>query len=49
MTTSAHVDTFAGDALPPRSLWPEMRYDRIPELRYAERLNCAVELLDRMV
>jgi len=24
-----------------------MRYDRIPELAYPERLNCAVELLDR--
>jgi 2-aminobenzoate-CoA ligase len=47
--TSAHVDTFARDALPPRSLWPEMRYDRIPELRYPARMNCAVELLDRMV
>ena len=47
--TTAHIDTFARDALPPRELWPEMRYDRIPELRYPERLNCAVELLDRMV
>jgi 2-aminobenzoate-CoA ligase len=26
-----------------------MRYDRIPELRYPARLNCATELLDRMV
>jgi 2-aminobenzoate-CoA ligase len=42
------TDTFARDALPPRELWPEMRFDRIPELRYPERLNCAVELLDRM-
>ena len=47
--TTAHIDTFARDALPPRELWPEMRYDRIPELRYPDRLNCAVELLDRMV
>jgi 2-aminobenzoate-CoA ligase len=43
-----HADTFARDALPPRSLWPEMRYDRIPELAYPTRLNCAAELLDRM-
>ena len=48
-TRSAHVDTFARDALPPRELWPEMRYDRIPELAYPARLNCAVELLDRTV
>ena len=48
MTRSGHVDTFARDALPPRELWPEMRYDRVPELAYPERLNCAVELLDRM-
>jgi 2-aminobenzoate-CoA ligase len=46
---SGHVDTFARDALPPHNLWPEMRYDRIPELAYPPRLNCAVELLDRMV
>jgi 2-aminobenzoate-CoA ligase len=46
---SAHLDTFTRDALPPKSLWPEMRYDRIPELRYPATLNCAVELLDRQV
>ena len=47
--TTGHIDTFARDALPPRALWPEMRYDRIPELRYPARLNCAAELLDRIV
>ncbi|HEY8174066.1 MAG TPA: AMP-binding protein [Gemmatimonadaceae bacterium] len=47
--TTAHIDTFARDALPPKELWPEMRYDRIPELAYPRRLNCAAELLDRMV
>ena len=46
---SGHVNTFARDSLPPQSLWPEMRYDRIPELTYPGRLNCAGELLDRMV
>jgi len=46
---TGHVDTFTRDALPPRALWPEMRYDRIPGLRYPERLNCATELLDAMV
>jgi len=46
---TAYADTFARDALPPKELWPEMRYDRIPDLKYPARLNCAVELLDRMV
>ena len=45
---TAHVDTFARDNLPPRELWPELIFD-IPELDYPERLNCAVELLDRTV
>ncbi|MFO1324991.1 MAG: AMP-binding protein [Burkholderiales bacterium] len=44
--TTAHVDTFARDHLPPRDQWPEFLFD-LPELRYPERLNCAVELLDR--
>jgi len=46
---SGHLDTFARDALPPKELWPEMRYDRIPELTYPPRMNCASELLDDMV
>jgi 2-aminobenzoate-CoA ligase len=46
MTASAHLDTFARDNLPPRAQWPEFRFD-LPELRYPERMNCAVELLDR--
>ena len=44
-TTSAHVDTFARDHLPPPGQWPELRFDP-PGLRYPERLNCAAELLD---
>ncbi|MGX4689249.1 AMP-binding protein [Streptomyces sp. JNUCC 63] len=44
-TTSAHVDTFARDHLPPPDQWPELRFD-LPELRYPDRLNCAAELLD---
>jgi 2-aminobenzoate-CoA ligase len=48
MATTAHVDTFARDNLPPRSEWPELVFTR-PELQYPERLNCAAELLDRMV
>jgi 2-aminobenzoate-CoA ligase len=47
---SGHLDTFARDALPPRALWPEMRYDALPALAaYPARLNCAAELLDRVV
>ncbi len=47
-STSAHVDTFAGDNLPPRDQWPELRFD-LPELHYPERLNAAVELLDKAI
>ncbi|HSJ96105.1 MAG TPA: AMP-binding protein, partial [Myxococcota bacterium] len=45
---TAHLDTFARDNLPPRALWPDFSFD-LPELQYPERLNCATELLDRMV
>jgi 2-aminobenzoate-CoA ligase len=48
MTATAYQDTFAADNLPPRELWPELQFD-LPELQYPERLNCAQELLDRMV
>ncbi len=47
-TGSGHVDTFARDNLPPRAQWPQFRFD-LPELRYPERLNCVVELLDRWI
>ncbi|MEO6565459.1 MAG: AMP-binding protein [Casimicrobiaceae bacterium] len=45
MVQSAHIDTFARDHLPPREQWPEFVYD-LPELRYADRVNAATELLD---
>ncbi len=45
---SAHRDPFCRQALPPRELWPEMRYG-LPELAYPDRLNSAVELLDARV
>ncbi len=48
MKPTAHVDTFARDNLPRPELWPVLRFD-LPELRYPERLNCGVELLDRNV
>jgi 2-aminobenzoate-CoA ligase len=47
--SSAHVDTFARDNLPPQALWPVMEYGVLPELDYPARLNCAAELLDRRV
>jgi 2-aminobenzoate-CoA ligase len=46
MTPSAHLDSFARDNLPPRAQWPEFLFD-LPELKYPDRMNCAVELLDR--
>jgi 2-aminobenzoate-CoA ligase len=47
--TSAHVDTFARDNLPPRELWPVMDFAVLPELRYAPQLSAATALLDDMV
>jgi 2-aminobenzoate-CoA ligase len=41
-------DSFADRQLPARDTWPEFHFD-LPELRFPERLNCAVELLDRAV
>jgi 2-aminobenzoate-CoA ligase len=48
MAASAHVDTFARDNLPPRADWPDLTFD-LPELKYADRLNCVTELLDRWI
>jgi 2-aminobenzoate-CoA ligase len=48
MAASAHIDTFARDNLPPRELMPEFRFT-LPELQYPERINCAVEFVDRLV
>jgi 2-aminobenzoate-CoA ligase len=45
---TAHVDTFARDNLPPLAALPEVFFD-LPEFRYPQRMNCAAELLDRMV
>jgi 2-aminobenzoate-CoA ligase len=48
--TSAHVDTFARDRLPPTEDWPLLDLSGLPELAvYPERINCGVELLDVMV
>ncbi len=43
---TAHVDTFVRDRLPPPEAQPEFLFD-LPELQYPERLNAAVELIDR--
>ena len=48
LSVSAHSDTFCRDNLPPEADWPEFLTE-LPELRYPERLNCAVELLDRSI
>ena len=48
MSYTAHVDTFARDNLPPREAWPELVFE-LPELQYADRINCATELLDGAV
>jgi 2-aminobenzoate-CoA ligase len=45
LNPSAHLDTFCRDNLPPAEEWPDFLFDP-PELRYPDRLNCAVELLD---
>ena len=49
MDTTIKQDTFARDHLPPESLWPQMTYPEGSVFDYPARLNCAVELLDKMV
>jgi 2-aminobenzoate-CoA ligase len=48
MSTSAHIDTFARDSLPPPEQWPDFLFD-LPELQYPDRLNCVTALLDRWI
>lgn len=48
MSYTAHIDTFAADHLPPPEQQPEFIFE-LPELQFPERLNCAVELLDKHV
>jgi 2-aminobenzoate-CoA ligase len=45
---TAHVDTFARDNLPSRAQWPDFLFE-LPELKYPDRMNCVVELLDRWI
>jgi 2-aminobenzoate-CoA ligase len=46
--SSAHIDTFANDNLPPVEQQPEFLFT-LPELQYPEQLNCAWPLLDQHV
>jgi 2-aminobenzoate-CoA ligase len=46
--TSAHIDTFARDHLPPLQARPEILFE-LPSLKFPPQLNCATELLDRAV
>jgi 2-aminobenzoate-CoA ligase len=46
--TTAHLDTFAREHLPPAAQQPEYLFD-LPELHFPEQLNCATELLDRQL
>jgi len=48
MAGTAHIDTYARDHLPPPDQLPEFIFE-LPELQFAEQLNCASELLDRHV
>lgn len=48
MTTSAHVDTFTREHLPPTNTWPALEFT-LPELQYPERLNAAAVLIDNAV
>jgi len=44
------MDTFVKDHLPPPDLWPQIDLSQPPEVAaYPERLNAAVELVDRAV
>ena len=46
--TTAHIDTFARDHLPPPAAQPEFIFE-LPELQFPAQLNCATELLDARV
>jgi 2-aminobenzoate-CoA ligase len=48
MIPSAHLDMFARDNLPPQEQWPDFVFS-LPELKYPDRMNCAVELIDRWI
>ena len=39
MASTAHIDTFAQDRLPPREAWPQFLFN--DDTRYPERFNAA--------
>jgi 2-aminobenzoate-CoA ligase len=43
--STAHIDTFARDHLPPKDQLPDFVFE-LPELKFPAQLNCATELLD---
>jgi 2-aminobenzoate-CoA ligase len=45
---TGHLDLFALRNLPPKELWPDLRFT-LPEHDYPDWLNCGAELLDRHV
>ncbi|HJS75747.1 MAG TPA: AMP-binding protein, partial [Vicinamibacteria bacterium] len=46
--TSAHVDPFVRESLPPKDTWPTLLYE-LPALRYAPQTNVVSEILDAHV
>ena len=48
LAPSGQVDTFCREHLPPPEEWPELVFG-IDDVHYPERLNCAAELLDRVI
>ena len=48
LSPSAHVDTFCRDHLPDPGEWPDLTFD-LADVRYPERLNCGVELLEATI
>jgi 2-aminobenzoate-CoA ligase len=46
--STAHVDTFAREQLPPADQQPEFLFE-LPELQFPAQLNCATELLDQPI
>lgn len=48
MTTSAHIDRFILDSMPPPEQWPEFIFET-PELQFPQRMNATAWLLDRAV
>lgn len=48
LSPSGYIDGFARTVLPSREQWPDLEFT-LPELQYPDRLNAAVELIDRTI